>query len=100
MPGQRLHLLELIGYAFSTHLFGLSTKFGHSIPRPLDLDGHSVKRPFEDLQVSSIIVVICITIIGLWQLDFPTHLLDPYLTSNQLDSATRKPIGDYAAMHV
>jgi hypothetical protein len=27
------------------HFFGLSTKFGHSIPRPLDLDGHSVKRP-------------------------------------------------------
>jgi hypothetical protein len=42
MPGQRLHLLEFIGYAFSTHLFGLSTKFGHSIPRPLDLDSHKV----------------------------------------------------------
>jgi hypothetical protein len=30
---------------FPAHFFGLSTKFGHSIPRPLDLDGHSVKRP-------------------------------------------------------
>jgi hypothetical protein len=30
---------------FSTHFFGLSTKFGHSIPRPLDFNGHGVKRP-------------------------------------------------------
>jgi hypothetical protein len=33
------------GYVFSAHFFGLSTKFGHSTPRPLDLDGHSVNRP-------------------------------------------------------
>jgi hypothetical protein len=31
---------------FSAHFFDLSTKFGHSIPRPLDLDGHSVKWPW------------------------------------------------------
>jgi hypothetical protein len=45
MPGRRLHLLYFIGYIFSAHFFGLSTKFGHSITRPLDLDGHSVNRP-------------------------------------------------------
>jgi hypothetical protein len=45
MPSRRLHLLHCIGYEFSAHFFGLSTKFGHSIPRPLDLDSHSVKRP-------------------------------------------------------
>ena len=27
------------------HFFGLSTKFSRSIPRPLDLDGHSVTWP-------------------------------------------------------
>ena len=27
-------------------MFGISTKFGHSIPQPLDLDAHSVKRRF------------------------------------------------------
>jgi hypothetical protein len=47
MPCRRLHLLYFIGYVFSAHFFGLSTKFGHSIPQPLDLDGHSVKRPLE-----------------------------------------------------
>jgi hypothetical protein len=31
----------------SAHFFGLSTKFGHSIPWPLDLDGLSVKQPLE-----------------------------------------------------
>jgi hypothetical protein len=45
MPGRRLHFLYFIGYLFSAHFFGISAKFGHSIPRPLDLDGHSVKRP-------------------------------------------------------
>jgi hypothetical protein len=30
---------------FSTHLCGLLTKFGLSIPQPLDLDGHSAKQP-------------------------------------------------------
>jgi hypothetical protein len=38
-----LHLT--IDYLFSAHFFRLSTKFGHSIPRPLNLDCHSVKRP-------------------------------------------------------
>jgi hypothetical protein len=38
VPGQRLPLLYFIGYLFSTHFFGLSTKFGHSIPRPLNSD--------------------------------------------------------------
>jgi hypothetical protein len=46
MPGQMLHLLYFIIYVVSAHFFGLSTKFGHSIPWPLNLDGHSVKRPF------------------------------------------------------
>jgi hypothetical protein len=32
-------------WLFSTHFFGLSIEFGHSIPQPLDLDDHSVKRP-------------------------------------------------------
>jgi hypothetical protein len=30
---------------FSTHFFGLPTKFGHSIPRSLNLDNYNVKRP-------------------------------------------------------
>jgi hypothetical protein len=37
--------LTIFYWLFSAHFFGLSTKFGHSIPQPLDLDGHSVKRP-------------------------------------------------------
>jgi hypothetical protein len=49
LPSRRLHSLYFIGYVFSTHFFGLSTKFGHSIPRPLNLDGHSVKRPLLNL---------------------------------------------------
>jgi hypothetical protein len=52
MPGRRLHLLYFIGYLLAAHFFGLSTKFGHSIPRPLDLDGHSVKRPLYHTQHS------------------------------------------------
>ena len=32
-------------YLFSVNFFELSTKFGLSIPWPLDLNGHSVKRP-------------------------------------------------------
>jgi hypothetical protein len=46
VPNLRLQFLYFIGNLFSAHFFGLSTKFGHSIPRqPLDSDGHSVKRP-------------------------------------------------------
>jgi hypothetical protein len=45
MLGQRLQFLYFISYVFPAHFFGLSTKVGHSLPRPLDLDGHSVKRP-------------------------------------------------------
>ena len=52
MPGRRLHLLYFIGYLFSAHFFGLSTKCGHSIPRPLDFNGHSVKRPQVPTQLS------------------------------------------------
>jgi hypothetical protein len=37
--------LTVFYWLFSAHFFGLSTKFGNSIPRPLDLDGHSVKQP-------------------------------------------------------
>jgi hypothetical protein len=37
--------LTIFYWLFSAHFFGLSTKFGHSIARPLDLDGHSVNRP-------------------------------------------------------
>jgi hypothetical protein len=37
--------LLIFYWLFSAHFFGLSTKFGNSIPQPLDLDGHSVKRP-------------------------------------------------------
>jgi hypothetical protein len=45
MHGRRLQFLYYIDNLFSAHFVGLSTKFDHSIPRPLDLDGHSVKRP-------------------------------------------------------
>jgi hypothetical protein len=45
MPGRRLQFLYFIGYVFRAHSFELSTRFGRSIPRPLDLDGHGVKRP-------------------------------------------------------
>jgi hypothetical protein len=53
MPGQWLHLLYFIGYVFSTHFFGLSTKLGHSIPQPLNLDDQSVhvKQPLFPLPV-------------------------------------------------
>jgi hypothetical protein len=34
-------------FLFSVYFFGLSTKFGLSIPRPLNLDGHSVNRSLE-----------------------------------------------------
>jgi hypothetical protein len=33
-------------WLWSTHFFGLSSKFGHSIPQPLNLDGRSVKWPY------------------------------------------------------
>jgi hypothetical protein len=36
--------IPIFYWLFSTHFFGLSTKFGHSIPWPHDLDGRSVKR--------------------------------------------------------
>jgi hypothetical protein len=58
MPGRRLHLLHFNDYIFSTYFFGLSTKFGHSIPWPLDLDGHSVKRPFISLATSFLLGTI------------------------------------------
>jgi hypothetical protein len=45
MHGRRLQFPYFNDYVFSAHFFGLSTKFGRSIPRPLDLDDHSVKRP-------------------------------------------------------
>jgi hypothetical protein len=41
-------------WLFSAHFFGLSTKFGHSIPRPLDLDVHSVKQPSDSLDCGQI----------------------------------------------
>jgi hypothetical protein len=44
MPRQRLQSLYFY-WLFSTHFFGLPTKFAHSIPCPLDFDNHSVKRP-------------------------------------------------------
>jgi hypothetical protein len=34
-------------------LFGLSTRFGHSIPQPLNLDGHSVKRHLGSLHTQA-----------------------------------------------
>jgi hypothetical protein len=37
--------LTIFYWLFLAHLFGLSTKLGHSIPRPLDLDGHKVETP-------------------------------------------------------
>jgi hypothetical protein len=37
--------LAIFYWLFSANFFGLSIKFGHSIARPLDLDGHSVNRP-------------------------------------------------------
>jgi hypothetical protein len=37
--------IPIFYWLFLAHFFGLSTKFGHSIPRPLDLDGHNVKQP-------------------------------------------------------
>jgi hypothetical protein len=37
--------LTIFYWLCSSHFFGLSTKFGHSIARPLNLDGHSVNRP-------------------------------------------------------
>jgi hypothetical protein len=49
-------LLTIFYWLCSTHFFGLSTKFGHSIPRPLDLDGHSVKWP---LVVLTTMINVC-----------------------------------------
>jgi hypothetical protein len=45
MRSRRLQFLYFTGYLHLAHFFILSTKFGHSIPQPLDLDNHSVKRP-------------------------------------------------------
>jgi hypothetical protein len=39
MPAEGSTYYDFIGYLFATHFFDLSTKFGYSIPRPLDLDG-------------------------------------------------------------
>jgi hypothetical protein len=49
-PSRRLHFTYLVDYLFSAHFFGLSTKFGHSTPRPLNLDRPSCrkKRPFSN----------------------------------------------------
>jgi hypothetical protein len=41
--------IPIFDWLFSTHFFGLSTKFGHSIQQPLDLDGHNVKWPLLSL---------------------------------------------------
>jgi hypothetical protein len=37
--------LTIFYWLFSAHFFGLSTKFGYSIPHPLNLDAHSVRWP-------------------------------------------------------
>jgi hypothetical protein len=37
--------LTIFYWLFLVHFFDLSTKFGHSIARPLNLDGHSVNQP-------------------------------------------------------
>jgi hypothetical protein len=37
--------IPIFYWLFLAHLFGLSTKIGHSIPQPLDLGDHSMKRP-------------------------------------------------------
>jgi hypothetical protein len=37
--------IPMFYWLLSAHFFRLSTKLGHSIPRPLDLHGHSVKWP-------------------------------------------------------
>jgi hypothetical protein len=37
--------IPIFHWLFSSHSFGLATKFGHSIPWPLDLGAHSVKQP-------------------------------------------------------
>jgi hypothetical protein len=50
MPNRRLELLYYVRYIFAAHFFEISTKFGHSIPWPLDFDdGHSVKAALEPL---------------------------------------------------
>jgi hypothetical protein len=45
MPGRRLQFLYLNGYYFQPISLDSQQKVGHSIPRPLDLHGHRVKRP-------------------------------------------------------
>jgi hypothetical protein len=42
--GSNYYILLAI-YIYLAQLFGLSPMFGHSILRPLDFDGHRVKRP-------------------------------------------------------
>ena len=37
--------ISIFYYIFQAQAFGLSTSFGHELPRPLDLDGHSVNQP-------------------------------------------------------
>jgi hypothetical protein len=52
--GQRVQFLYFIGYVLLAHFFGLSTKFGHSIPRPLDLDNHGVKQPLNWSEITTL----------------------------------------------
>ena len=49
--------ITIFYWLFSAHFFGLSTKFGHSIPRPLDLDGHSVKLAFHMVGINAIVFI-------------------------------------------
>jgi hypothetical protein len=42
-PAKGSTFYNFIGYLFSARFFRLPTKFGHSIPQPLDSDGHGVK---------------------------------------------------------
>jgi hypothetical protein len=66
MSSRSLQFLYLIGSIFLAHFFGLSTKFDHSIPRPLNFDGHSAKRPLVSQGLSHIYIYIYTYIGGLW----------------------------------
>ena len=50
---------------FSADFFGLSTKFGHPITRPLDLGGHT-----------KLSYVNCIISVGVFQIYNPTNMKD------------------------
>jgi hypothetical protein len=56
--------IPIFYWLFSAHFFGLSTKFGHSIPRPLDLDGHSAKRPL----ISILIKMDSMSLSTMWKI--------------------------------